>query len=35
MRGKEERARGGRMPQGTGRGIYGYRYDPATGRRTR
>jgi site-specific DNA recombinase len=32
-RGKAERARSGRLPQGTGKGIYGYRYDPATGRR--
>ena len=33
MRGKEERARSGRIPQANGRGIYGYHYDPATGRR--
>ena len=33
MRGKRERARSGRLPQGTGAGLYGYRYDPATGRR--
>ncbi|KAA0238752.1 recombinase family protein [bacterium] len=33
MRGKAERARSGKIPQATGRGIYGYRYDPATGRR--
>lgn len=34
MRGKAERARGGRLPQGTGRGIFGYQYDPATGTRS-
>ena len=34
MRGKAERARGGRLPQGAGRGIYGYTYDPASGHRT-
>lgn len=34
MRGKEERARSGRIPQATGRGFFGYRYDAATGRRT-
>lgn len=33
MRGKEERARSGRIPQATGRGMYGYRYDPTAGRR--
>ena len=33
MRGKEERARSGRIPQATGRGMYGYRYDSDTGRR--
>ncbi len=33
MRGKLERAKSGRLPQGTGRGMYGYRYDPGTGRR--
>lgn len=33
MRGKLERARAGRLPQGTGRGIYGYRYNAATARR--
>jgi len=33
MRGKAERARGGRMPQGTGKGCYGYRYDRASGQR--
>jgi site-specific DNA recombinase len=26
-RGKSERARSGRLPQATGKGIYGYRYD--------
>ena len=34
MRGKEERAKSGRIPQATGRGIYGYKYDRETGRRT-
>ena len=33
MRGKAERARSGRLPQGTGRGIYGYRYDAEVGTR--
>ncbi|MXZ45688.1 MAG: recombinase family protein [Chloroflexi bacterium] len=33
MRGKEERARSGRLPQATGRGCYGYTYDPESGRR--
>ena len=33
MRGKEERARSGRIPQANGSGIYGYHYDPSTGRR--
>ena len=33
MRGKEERAKGGRIPQATGRGMYGYHYDSDTGRR--
>ena len=33
MRGKAERARSGRLPQGTGRGIFGYRYSSDTGRR--
>ena len=33
MRGKAERARSGRLPQGTGRGMYGYIYDPASGKR--
>lgn len=32
-RGKAERARTGRMPQGTGRGMYGYFMPPGTGRR--
>ncbi len=33
MRGKEERARSGRIPQATGRRMYGYHYDPTAGRR--
>ena len=33
MRGKEERARSGRIPQATGRGMCGYHYDPTAGRR--
>ncbi|MYH40927.1 MAG: hypothetical protein F4150_03995 [Chloroflexi bacterium] len=33
MRGKEERARSGRIPQATGRGCFGYTYDPQSGRR--
>lgn len=33
MRGKAERARAGKIPQATGKGIYGYRYDVSTGRR--
>ena len=33
MRGKEERARSGRIPQAFGRGWYGYTYNPGTGRR--
>jgi site-specific DNA recombinase len=33
MRGKAERARSGKIPQGTGRGIYGYRYIQETGQR--
>ena len=33
MRGKLERARAGKLPQGTGKGIYGYRYDVKAGRR--
>ena len=32
-RGKTERARSGRIPQGTGKGIYGYEYIRETGRR--
>ena len=31
MRGKEQRACHGRIPQGTGKGIYGYRYGRETG----
>ncbi len=33
MRGKAERARSGRLPQGNGKGCYGYRYSTETGRR--
>ena len=33
MRGKAERARSGRIPQGTGKGIYGYSYNRETGHR--
>ena len=33
MRGKAERARLGKLPQGTGKGLYGYSYNPSTGRR--
>lgn len=33
MRGKLERARSGRLPQGTGKGIYGYTYSRQTGTR--
>ena len=33
MRGKAERARGGRIPQGTGKGCYGYTYNRSTGKR--
>ena len=33
MRGKAERARNGRLAQGTGAGCYGYIYVPETGRR--
>ncbi len=33
MRGKEERARSGRIPQAFGRGCYGYTYNPESGRR--
>ncbi len=32
-RGKLERARSGRIPQGMGRGTYGYTYNPKTGQR--
>jgi site-specific DNA recombinase len=35
MRGKAQRARSGRIPQGTGRGCYGYIYSAATGQRER
>ena len=31
MRGKEERARSGRIPQAFGRGCYGYTYNTDTG----
>ena len=33
MRGKDARARSGRIPQATGKGIYGYRYVRETGKR--
>ena len=33
MRGKADRARRGKLPQGTGKGMYGYAYDPSTGTR--
>jgi len=33
MRGKAERARSGKMPQATGKGIYGYSYNQETGHR--
>ena len=33
LRGKAERARQGRIPQGTGKGIYGYTYSSEKGRR--
>ena len=33
MRGKAERAGSGKIPQGTGKGCYGYRYNQATGKR--
>ena len=33
MRGKAERARSGKIPQGTGKGCYGYRYHKETGQR--
>ena len=34
MRGKVSTAQNGRMPVGTGKGLYGYQYDPATKQRT-
>ena len=34
MRGKVERARSGRLPQAAGRGMYGYVYNPADGKRS-
>jgi site-specific DNA recombinase len=34
LRGKAATARTGRLPQGTGRGIYGYQYEIGVGRRT-
>lgn len=34
MRGKVERAKSGRLPQGTGAGIYGYTYDTESGTRS-
>jgi site-specific DNA recombinase len=34
QRGKAQRARNGKLPEATGRGIYGYRYDASTGTRT-
>ena len=34
MRGKAERAKAGKIPQGTGIGCYGYTYDRETGTRT-
>jgi site-specific DNA recombinase len=33
VRGKRARATQGKLPQGTGRGAYGYRYEATTGRR--
>ena len=33
MRGKAERARSGKLSQGTGKGCYGYAYVPGSGRR--
>jgi site-specific DNA recombinase len=33
QRGKAQRAREGKLPQATGRGMYGYRYDAASGTR--
>ncbi|MBI4307715.1 MAG: recombinase family protein [Chloroflexi bacterium] len=34
MRGKQARAEKGMLPHGTGKGTYGYHYDPETGRRS-
>lgn len=34
QRGKSQRAREGKLPQAAGRGMFGYRYDQATGTRT-
>ena len=34
MRGKKSTAQNGRMPVGTGKGLYGYQYDPTTKQRT-
>ncbi|MBF8267450.1 MAG: Resolvase, N-terminal domain [Dehalococcoidia bacterium] len=34
MRGKQSRAAKGMLPQGTGKGIFGYRYHPDTGKRS-
>lgn len=34
MRGKMEHLKNGRLPQGTGIGVYGYKWDKSTGRRT-
>ena len=34
VRGKKERARSGKMPQGTGKGTFGYQYNKGSGRRT-
>ena len=34
LRGKAQRARSGKLPQATGRGFYGYRYDAASGTRS-
>lgn len=34
QRGKAQRAREGKLPQATGRGMFGYRYDLTTGTRT-
>jgi site-specific DNA recombinase len=33
MRGKQQRAREGKIPQGTGKGFYGYTYNRETGKR--